>query len=76
MGHQAVVVEGDIDVVGLLAWQHPMGAPRCGLVFCFKSHYPRSRERFLIPSAHHHIHLFGGLGLTRGKTRHIFARAY
>ena len=40
-----------------------MGAPRCGLVFCFKSHYPRSRERFLIPSAHHHIHLFGGLGV-------------
>ena len=26
-----------------------MGAPCFGVVFCFKNHYPRSREHFLIP---------------------------
>ena len=40
-----------------------MGAPCFGLGFCFKNHYPRSREHFLIPSAHRHTHPFGGLGL-------------
>ena len=45
-----------------------MGAPCFGLVLCFKNHYPRSREHFLIPSASRHTHPFGGLGLMQACT--------
>ena len=44
-----------------------MGAPRFGSVLCIKNHYPRSREHFLIPSAHRQTHLFGGLGLRSSR---------
>ena len=64
IGHQAVIVEGDLDAVRLLRWWHLMGAPVFGSVLCFQNHYPRSREHFLIHSAHRHIHLFGGLGVS------------
>ena len=63
IGHQAVVIKGDVDAVGALRWQHPLGAPSFRVVFCFKNHYPRSREHFLILSPRRHTHLFGGLGL-------------
>ena len=39
---QAVVVEGDLDAVGVVAWQHLLGAPSLGSVLCFENHYPRS----------------------------------
>ncbi len=38
---QAVVVEGDADAVGVVAWQHLLGAPCFWLVFCLENHYPR-----------------------------------
>ena len=41
VGHQAVVVEGDLDAVGVVAWQHLLGAPSLGSVLCFENHYPR-----------------------------------
>ena len=34
------------------------------MVFFVKNHSPRSQDHFLIPSSRHHVHLFGGLGLT------------
>ena len=33
VGHQAVIVEGDLDAVGMAAWQHLKGAPSLGSVF-------------------------------------------
>ena len=30
IGHQAVVVEGDLDAVGVVTWYHPSGAPFLG----------------------------------------------
>ena len=41
IGHQAVVVEGDADAVGVVAWQHLLGAPCFWLVFEKENHYPR-----------------------------------
>ena len=38
---QAVVVEGDLNAVGVLKWQHLLGAPCFWLVFLFQNHYPR-----------------------------------
>ena len=40
-----------------------MGDPRFGSVSCYKNHYPRSREHFLLPSPRRHTHPFGGLRL-------------
>ena len=40
---QAVVVEGDLDAVGVVAWQHLLGAPFLGPVFCLENHYLRFR---------------------------------
>ena len=42
IGHQAVVVEGDLDAVGVVAWQHLLGAPGLGTVWCYQNHYPSS----------------------------------
>ena len=36
--HQAVVVEGDLNVVGVLKWQHLLGAPCFWLASCSKNH--------------------------------------
>ena len=44
IGHQATVVEGDLDPVGVVAWQHLFGAPFPGPVFCFKTIIPDSGE--------------------------------
>ena len=38
---QAVVVEGDLDAVGVVAWQLLLGAPSLGSVLCFENHYPK-----------------------------------
>ena len=63
IGHQAVVVEGDLDAVGwssgsiywvLLIW---------GCFSVSKTIIPDGQEHFLTPSARRHTHLFGGLGL-------------
>ena len=50
IGHQAVIVEGDLDAVGVVAWQHLLGAPFLGSVFCFKTIIPEARERLLTAS--------------------------
>ena len=42
ISHQAVVVEGDLDSVGMVKWQHLLGAPCFGSVWSFQNHYPRS----------------------------------
>ena len=36
IGHQAAVVEGDLDPVGVVAWQHLLGAPFPGPFFATK----------------------------------------
>ena len=54
--HQAMIVGGNADAACVLWWWHQTGDPRGGPVFCFKNHYPRSREHFLIPSAGRHTH--------------------
>ena len=41
IGHQAVVVEGDLDAVGVVAWQHLLSAPFLGLGLVF--HKPLSQ---------------------------------
>ena len=42
IGHQAVVIEGDLNAVGVLKWQPLSGAPCFWLLSCSKNHYPRS----------------------------------
>ena len=44
IGHQAAVIEGDLDAVGVVAWQHLLGAPFPRLVSCFKTIIPDSEE--------------------------------
>ena len=46
IGHQAVVVEGDLNAVGVLKWQHLLGAP------CSKTIFPEAREHLLAASGH------------------------
>ena len=36
IGHQAVVVKDDADTVGIVLWQHLLGAPCFRVVFCSK----------------------------------------
>ena len=50
IGHQAVIVEGDLDAVGVVAWQHLLGAPFLGPVCCFKTIIPDTEERLLAAS--------------------------
>ena len=40
---QAVVVEGDLDAVGVVIWYHLLGAPCFWLDFSLENHYPRSK---------------------------------
>ena len=47
---QAVVVEGDTDAVGVVAWQHLLGVPFLGPVFCFKTIIPDAQEHLLAAS--------------------------
>ena len=67
IGHQAVVVEGNVDAVGLLRWYHLLSAPGPGSVLCFRNHYPRTQEHLLAPSARRGTHLFGGLGVSQRR---------
>ena len=48
IGHQAVVVKGDLDPVWVVAWEHLLGAPgpRVGFVFP-KPLSPKHRSTFL-----------------------------
>ena len=48
--HQAAVVEGDLDPVGVVAWQHLLGAPFPGSVFCYKTIIPEAQEHLLAAS--------------------------
>ena len=50
IGHQAAVVEGDLDPVGVVAWQHLSGAPFPGSVFCYKTIIPEAQEHLLAAS--------------------------
>ena len=49
ISHQAVVVEGDLDSVGMVKWQHLLGAPGLGWGLCFQNHYPRSTGALSYP---------------------------
>ena len=49
IGHQAVVIEGDLDAVGMVKWQHLLGAPCFGSVCCFTNRYPRSKGALSYP---------------------------
>ena len=57
--HQAVVVKGDLDAVGvLLVWGR----------FCVsETIIPEAQEHFLTPSARRDTHLFGGLGVSHRR---------
>ena len=50
IGHQAAVVERDLDPVGVVAWQHLLGAPFPGSVFCYKTIIPEAQEHLLAAS--------------------------
>ena len=50
IGHQAVVVKDDADTVGIVLWQHLLGAPCFRAVFCFKTILPDSEEHPLASS--------------------------
>ena len=43
IGHQAMVVKEDADTVGIVLWQHLLGAPCFRAGFCSKIIYPRLR---------------------------------
>ena len=49
IGHQAVVVKGDLDPVWVVAWEHLLGAPGLGSVLSFQNHYPRSTGALSYP---------------------------
>ena len=67
IGHQAVVVEGDIGsglgrcVVAFI------GAPVSGRFCLSKTIIPEAQEHFLTPLARRDTHPFGGLGLSRSS---------
>ena len=44
IGHQAVVVKDDADAVGIVRWQHLLGAPCFRAGFCSKTIIPDSEE--------------------------------
>ena len=43
-------IEGDLDSVGVVAWQHLLGAPFPGSVFCYKTIIPEAQEHLLAAS--------------------------
>ena len=51
ISHQASVVEGDLDPVGVVAWQLLSGAPFPGPVFCSKTIIPDSEAHPFASSA-------------------------
>ena len=44
IGHQAVVIKDNADPVGIVLWQHLLGAPCFQAVFCSKTIIPDSEE--------------------------------
>ena len=48
--HQTVVVEDDGDTVGIVLWQHLLGAPCFRAVCCYKTIIPDSEEHPLATS--------------------------
>ncbi len=50
IGHQAVVVKGDADTVGIVVRQYLLGAPCFRAVFCSKTIIPDSEEHPLVSS--------------------------
>ena len=50
IGHQAVVVKGDADTVGIVLWQHLLSAPYFRAGFCSKTIIPDSEEHLLAAS--------------------------
>ena len=50
IGHQAVVIKDDADAVGIVLWQHLLGAPWFRAVFCSKTIIPDSEEHPLASS--------------------------
>ena len=66
MAYQAVIVEGDLDAVGVIRRQHLLGAPGQGQFGLSKTIIPEAKGNFLTPSNRRDAHLFGGLGF-RGK---------
>ena len=50
IGHQAVVIKDDADPVGIVLWQHLLGAPCFQAVFCSKTIIPDSEEHPLAAS--------------------------
>ena len=65
IGHQAAVIEGDLDAVGVVAWQHLLGAPFHGRRGWFRVSKPLSqiqRSTFSPFQMASYIHSFGGLG--------------
>ena len=63
IGHQAAVVEGDLDPVGVVAWQHLLGAPFPGSVFATKPLSQKHRSTFLPLQDANPTPSFGGFGL-------------
>ena len=64
IGHQPVVLEGDLNAVGIVLWQHLSGAPCFQTVFCSKTIIPDSQE-----------HLFAlSRGLSHALVRWIGAK--
>ena len=49
IGHQTVVIKGDLDAVGVVVRWHLLGAPGLGSVLYFQNHYPRSTEALSYP---------------------------
>ena len=50
IGHQAVVIKDDADPVGIVLWQHLLGAPCFQAGFCSKTIIPDSEEHPLASS--------------------------
>ena len=63
IGHQAVVIKDDADPVGIVLWQHLLGAPCFQTVFCSKTIIPDLEEHLLPFQEASHTPSFGGLGL-------------
>ena len=62
IGHQAVVVKDDADTVGIVPWQHLLGAPFPGSVFVAKPLSQKHRSTFLPLQDANPTPSFGGFG--------------
>ena len=50
IGHHAAVVEGDLNPVGVVAWQHILGAPCSGVGLLLQTIIPDAQEHLLAAS--------------------------